>query len=168
MEGGSTWLCTALTVPTPSILPEWNQAGSGRARGLFYCPRVPVHQVQSPGCAVFANKLTWRNRAENKRRKSMIGNIPAPQRTPIAKEQENLPEDTFTRMLSAQAQSVISAGNITFDPKLHCFNVKGLSGVTRVVTLFPKPSCSCPSTGDCYHILHCEKRMLYSAFSTSL
>ena len=87
--------------------------------------------------------------------KSMIGNVPAPQRTPIAKEQENLPADTFTRTLSAQAwaQSVISAGNMTFDPKLHCFNVKGLSGVTRVVTLFPKPSCSCPSTGDCYHIL---------------
>ena len=86
---------------------------------------------------------------------SMIGNVPAPQLTPIARDQEHFPADTFTRTLSAQArsQSVISAGNMTFDPKLHCFNVKGLSGVTRVVTLFPKPSCSCPSTGDCYHIL---------------
>ena len=47
----------------------------------------------------------------------------------------------------------MQADNISFDTKLHCFNVKGLSGVTRVVTLFPRASCSCPSTGDCYHIL---------------
>ena len=43
--------------------------------------------------------------------------------------------------------------NITFDPKLHVFNVKGLSGTTRVVTLFPKQSCSCPAMGDCYHLV---------------
>ncbi len=27
------------------------------------------------------------------------------------------------------------------------------SGVLRVVTLFPKETCSCPSTGQCYHLL---------------
>ena len=43
--------------------------------------------------------------------------------------------------------------NITFDSKLHVFNVKGGSGVTRVVTLFPNATCSCPSMGDCYHVL---------------
>ena len=73
---------------------------------------------------------------------------------PKEEEKKDL-TDRFTRTLSAQAraQSVVCADNISFDPKLHCFNVKGLSGVTRVVTLFPKASCSCPSTGDCYHIL---------------
>ncbi|SMN01976.1 hypothetical protein SPONN_283 [uncultured Candidatus Thioglobus sp.] len=53
----------------------------------------------------------------------------------------------------ARAQAILQADNITFDMKLHCFNVKGSSGTTRVVTLFPKESCSCPSTGDCYHRL---------------
>ena len=31
--------------------------------------------------------------------------------------------------------------------------VKGESGATRVVTLFPKVSCSCPSMNECYHIM---------------
>ena len=53
----------------------------------------------------------------------------------------------------ARAQIVLDKGNLSFDSKLHVFNVKGLSGNTRVVALFPKPSCSCPSTGECYHIL---------------
>ena len=42
---------------------------------------------------------------------------------------------------------------ISFDHKLHVFTVKGVSGVPRVVTLFPKQTCSCPSTGECHHIL---------------
>ena len=39
---------------------------------------------------------------------------------------------------------------ISFDPKLHVFTVKGSSRVPRVVT---KQTCSCPSTGESYHIL---------------
>ena len=68
--------------------------------------------------------------------------------------------DTFTsvkpsRFLStkARAKLVLKEDNITFDTKLHVFNVKGLSGTTRVVTLFPKQSCSCPSMGGCYHLI---------------
>ena len=53
----------------------------------------------------------------------------------------------------AWAQLVVQNDKISFDTKLHVFNVKGISGVTRVVTLFPWPSCSCPSTGECYYIL---------------
>ena len=48
---------------------------------------------------------------------------------------------------------ILDANSLSFDMKLHVLNIKGLSGITRVVTLFPKPSCSCPSTGECYHIL---------------
>lgn len=48
---------------------------------------------------------------------------------------------------------ILDADCLSFDIKLHVFNIKGLSGITRVVTLFPKPSCSCPSTGECYHIV---------------
>lgn len=70
-------------------------------------------------------------------------------------DEDEQPNDKLTRTLSshARARSVLEADNISFDTKLHCFNVKGLSGVTRVVTLFPRASCSCPSTGDCYHLL---------------
>lgn len=58
-----------------------------------------------------------------------------------------------TLSTEARAQLVLRANNVTFDCQLHVFNVKGLSGTTRVVTLFPKLTCSCPSTGDhCYHI----------------
>ena len=61
---------------------------------------------------------------------------------------------TPIRSLSGQAraQVILAADNISFDAKLHVFNVKGQSGVTRVVTLFPKQTCSCPSMGECYHI----------------
>ena len=60
------------------------------------------------------------------------------------------------RNLSAEvrAQLVLKSGDrISFDPKLHVFNVKGTSEVTRVVTLHPRETCSCLSTGSCYHIL---------------
>lgn len=53
----------------------------------------------------------------------------------------------------ARAKEVLKEGNINFDNKLHCFTVKGTSGIVRVVTLFPKETCSCPSTGECYHLL---------------
>ena len=53
----------------------------------------------------------------------------------------------------ARAQLVLNTNQISFDPKLHLFTVKGTSGVPRVVTLYPKETCSCPSTGNCYHLL---------------
>ena len=65
------------------------------------------------------------------------------------------PDDPPSRTSSVQAraQQLLASNQISFDPKLHVFNVKGTSGVTRVVTIFPKESCSCPSTSSCYHIL---------------
>ncbi len=42
---------------------------------------------------------------------------------------------------------------ITFDGKLHVFNVKGGSGIPRVVTLSPKVSCSCLATCECNHVM---------------
>lgn len=64
-------------------------------------------------------------------------------------------DDVPTRSLSAHARAcqVVTNNHISFDPKLHVFNVKGTSGVTRVVTLYPQETCSCPSTSECYHIL---------------
>ena len=53
----------------------------------------------------------------------------------------------------ARAKLILDGNNVSFDPKLHCFTVKGTSGLPRIVTLFPKETCSCPSTGSCYHLL---------------
>ena len=47
----------------------------------------------------------------------------------------------------------MKANAVSLDTKFQVFNVKGLSGDTRVVTLFPKATYSCPSNGECYHIL---------------
>ena len=65
------------------------------------------------------------------------------------------PQDKPMTTLSAhaRAQLVVKNDKISFDTKLRVFNVKGLSGITRVVNLFPRASCSCPSTNECYHIL---------------
>ena len=69
--------------------------------------------------------------------------------------QPNTSDAVPARSLSAHARAcqVVSKDHISFDPKLHVFNVKGTSGITRVVSLYPHQSCSCPSTSECYHIL---------------
>ena len=61
----------------------------------------------------------------------------------------NLEQKKFSSL--ARAKLVASDSNgVSFDPKLHVLNIKGLTGNVRVVTLFPKES---PSTGLCYHIM---------------
>ena len=51
-----------------------------------------------------------------------------------------------------QAKCVLEESKISFDMKLHTFTVMGLT-CPHIVTLFPKETCSCPSTTQCYHIL---------------
>ncbi len=71
---------------------------------------------------------------------------------------KDLPSQSSTVKLQslsseARAHQILVNDTISFDSKLHVFNVKGGSGITRVVSLFPKVSCSCPSTNECYHIV---------------
>ena len=58
---------------------------------------------------------------------------------------------------TARAKSLLEAGKISFDPKLHLFNVLGSGDKPYVVRLFPKEYCSCPSKGQCYHIIAVKK-----------
>ena len=51
-----------------------------------------------------------------------------------------------------RARRVLNENQISVDLKLHTFTVMG-STCPHVVTLFPKETCSCPSTTQCYHIL---------------
>jgi hypothetical protein len=48
---------------------------------------------------------------------------------------------------------VIDNGTIGHDHKLGVFTVVGTGGNAHAVRLFPKESCTCPSTSRCYHIL---------------
>lgn len=52
-----------------------------------------------------------------------------------------------------RALLILQSGKISFDPKLHLFNVLGSGDRPYVVRLFPRESCSCPSSGLCYHII---------------
>lgn len=77
---------------------------------------------------------------------------PAESTQPIKKaEEKSSAANTMSSL--ARAKELLTTDKISFDSKLHCFNVVGSSGVVRVVTIFPKESCSCPSTGNCYHLL---------------
>ena len=48
---------------------------------------------------------------------------------------------------------MIAENRITYDLKLGAFVVQNSEGKHNVVTLFPKQSCTYPSTNECYHIL---------------
>ena len=52
-----------------------------------------------------------------------------------------------------RAHIILQSGNISFDPKLHLFNVIGSGNRPYIVRLFPREMCSCPSSGICYHII---------------
>jgi len=48
---------------------------------------------------------------------------------------------------------IIDNGKISHNEKLHVFTVEGTGGNAHCVRLFPKESCTCPATSQCYHIL---------------
>lgn len=50
-------------------------------------------------------------------------------------------------------REIIDRGEISHNEKLGVFTVLSTTGTPRVVRLFPKQSCSCPSSGLCYHII---------------
>ena len=50
-------------------------------------------------------------------------------------------------------RSIIGAGKICHNEKLGVFTVEGTGGNAHCVRIFPKESCTCPSTSRCYHIM---------------
>lgn len=50
-------------------------------------------------------------------------------------------------------RSVIENDQISLSAKLGVFTIVGTTGNAHAVRLFPKESCTCPSTGLCYHIV---------------
>ena len=51
------------------------------------------------------------------------------------------------------AETVVRENRICHVSKMGAFMVQGSKGIKYAVTLFPKETCLCPSTGECYHIL---------------
>ena len=51
------------------------------------------------------------------------------------------------------SRSVIENGHISLISRLRVFTIVGTAGNAHAVRLFPKESCTCPSTGLCYHIM---------------
>jgi len=63
-------------------------------------------------------------------------------------EKVDVPTYAFSR-----AMHVIRNNNISFDIKLRVFIIKQPKEEAKVVTMFPKPKCSCLSSVECFHIL---------------
>ena len=78
---------------------------------------------------------------------------------------ENLAVASQSSMFS-RAKALVEENKISFDPKMHIFNVQGSHDV-RVVSLCPKEKCSCPATGLCYHILGVKLSLGAKETSTS-
>lgn len=53
----------------------------------------------------------------------------------------------------ARARHIIEKKQISQNQSLGVFTVIGTSGNPHAIRIFPKESCTCPSTGRCYHIL---------------
>lgn len=48
---------------------------------------------------------------------------------------------------------IIECGSISHNAKLGVFTVIGTTGNPQAVQMFPKQTCTCPSSGLCYHIM---------------
>lgn len=76
----------------------------------------------------------------------------------------DIPEASFSamkqpNMLNRQlsqrerAHCLIQDKRISYDSGLHTFTVLGSENKPQAVKLFPNPTCTCPSTSQCYHII---------------
>lgn len=50
-------------------------------------------------------------------------------------------------------RGILEEGKISHNYKLGVFTIVGTKGIPHAVRLFPKESCTCPSSTQCYHIL---------------
>ena len=103
-------------------------------RKLVNTQPLPVENEYSPEQIV--------ERIKGNPKETTTENIaPKPQKPPKALSQRE------------RARRLIEGKKICFEPTLHTFTVIGSEEHPHVVRLFPKESCSCPSTTQCYHIL---------------
>ena len=65
------------------------------------------------------------------------------------------PSTIYNGQLSQRerAHRLIQEKKIAYDSNLHTFTVLGSEDKPQAVKLFPTPTCTCPLTSQCYHIL---------------
>lgn len=65
------------------------------------------------------------------------------------------PKKQKRNKLSQKSLALRAIGDhgIALVPEMGCFLVKGDCSKMYAVTLYPKETCQCPSTGRCYHII---------------
>ena len=64
---------------------------------------------------------------------------------------EKLNIDSQPVTMLSRVRALVEENKISFNPQMHVFNVQGTHDV-KVVSLYPKKKCSCPSNALCYHI----------------
>ena len=57
------------------------------------------------------------------------------------------------RYLCSTCRLIIEKKQISHNQSLGVFTVIGTTGNPHAIRMFPKESCTCPSTGRCYHII---------------
>ena len=136
------------------------------------CPPEDIvlpNDVCDPACLWIVNnikeqKLTWqtnpvkpstcndyidRKSIDNENNTNLVNNA-----TTLAdKQPDERPASARNLSQAALASRVIEENRICHVSKMGVFVVEGSKGDKYAVTLFPKESCGCPSTGECYHIL---------------
>ena len=55
------------------------------------------------------------------------------------------------------ATAFLKNNKLVHVPSMAAILVEGTKGDKYVVTLFPKPKCSCPATSNCFHIIACQR-----------
>ena len=71
-------------------------------------------------------------------------------------EEMNHEESPSESVQVTKARQLLTDNLITHNIQLGCFTVKTREGNPHAVRLFPKETCTCPSTTTCYHILACN------------
>ena len=83
----------------------------------------------------------------------------APETEPRQEQKTENQTLTHSHSVSVQvtkARQALADNMIQHNIQLGCFTVKAREGTPQAVQLFPKETCTCPSTSTCYHILACR------------
>lgn len=144
MEGGTNRLYGFGSPPSTIVLPGRNRPRPAWHGKLPHPPTTlkPSRYNPFPTAAYSPEDIV--DRIKGKLVKSL-----ALDRTPTTSVPNPPPRNISQQ---ERARAVIEQNRISVDTKLHTFTVLG-SAQPHVVTLFPKETCSCPSSTTCYHIL---------------
>ena len=92
-------------------------------------------------------------------------NVPFQQSENNSSTQVTTTTTTKPTSQTERARQIIAEKKISFNPDLKTFTILGSGDKPQAVKLFPKPTCTCPSTVQCYHILAAKLSLGMENFS---